>query len=141
MAATVSDIENALLFAVKSLGFFALVQSAGRQTLPDTICYPACFVVWDGDEDSGVISRPIDYASFKIIVQAQNYGSESSAANDVYQLNDLVRAVIRGKRLGFVDIEPFVCVSRSCTGYDDSEGMIEYTHTYKTRLYQPVITE
>jgi|GEM_PF-3365323 len=38
------------------------------------------------------------------------------------------------------DIEPFVCVSRKCTDYDDSDGMIEYTHIYRTRQYQSVVT-
>lgn len=138
---TITEIENTLLAVIADLDRWAMIQSAGRKVLPDPVYYPACFVIWDGDEDTGSTPRPIDHVDFKVIIQTQNLGSEDMAALDAYALNDLVRLQIRGKVLGIPDIEPFVCVSRKCTDYDDSEGMIEYTHIYRTRQYQPMVTE
>lgn len=138
---TVGEIENKLLEVLTALNCWAMIQSCGRKALPETISYPACFAVWDGDEDTGSKPRPVDYVDFKVIVQAQNLAGEDQAAVDVYALNDLVRAAIRGKVLGFAAIEPFTCVSRRISDYDDSEGMIEYTHIYRTRLYNPVPVE
>ena len=138
---TVAEIEDKLLQVLTALNCWAMVQSAGRKILPETIYYPACFVIWDGDDDTGSKPRPVDNVDFKVIVQTQNLASEDLAAADVYALNDLVRGEIRGKRLGIPDIEPFTCVSRRCTDYDDSDGMIEYTHIYRTRLYNLVPVE
>ena len=136
---TVAEIEDALLNLLTGLHGWAMIQSAGRKALPDPIYYPACFIIWDGDEDAATLPRPIDYVNFKVILLVQNFASENLAAIDIYTLNDLVRGAIRGKTLGFPDIEPFTCKSRSCTDYDDSDGMIEYTHIYRTRLYNPIV--
>jgi hypothetical protein len=137
----VGYIEDTLLQVLTALNCWAMIQSAGRKALPETIYYPACFVIWDGDEDSGSKPRPVDHVDFKVVIQTQNLAGEDLAATDAYTLNDLVRGEIRGKTLGIPDIEPFTCVSRRCTDYDDSDGMIEYTHIYRTRLYQPIVTE
>ena len=131
-------IEQALLDRIAELGIFALVQSAGRKALPSIYGYPACFVHWDGDTDTGTFPRPVDVAAFKVVIQSVNLAAEEQAAADAYELSDLVREAIRGKTLGLNDIEPLVCQSRLCTDYDDTEGMIEYTHTYSTRVYNAV---
>ncbi len=138
---TVITIEDTLLDVITDLNCWTMVQSAGRKVLPETIYYPACFVFFDGDDAVATHPRPVDSIDFKIVIQVQNMAGENLAANDAYTLNDLVRSKIRGKTLGIPDIKPFTCVSRRCTDYDDSEGMIEYTHIYRTQLYQPVVTE
>jgi hypothetical protein len=137
---TIAQIEETLLGAVANLGAFATVQSAGRKALPEIYAYPACFVYWAGDTDAGAVPRPVDVVEFRVVVQVINLATEGLAAQDAYALNDLVRAAIRGKTLGFASIGPFVCQSRQCTDYDDETGMIEYTHTYSTKLYNPVPT-
>lgn len=135
---TAAQIEDKLIATVTALNIFATVLSAGRHVLPEVYAYPAAFVYWDGDSDTGSIPRPVDAVDFKIAVQVENLAGEKLAANDAYTVNDQVRNAIRGKTLGLTDIEPFVCLSRKCTDYHDSEGWIEYTHTYRTRLYNPV---
>jgi hypothetical protein len=138
---TVATIEDTILQALTNLNCWAMIQSAGRKTLPDSIYYPACFAIWDGDEDAESEPRPIDAVDFKVIIQVQNLAGEDQVATDIYALNDLVRTAIRGKTLGISGIEPFTCKYRRCTDYDDSDGMIEYTHLYRTRQYQPIVTE
>lgn len=138
---TINEIEDRLLMTLEAMECWAMIQSVGRVALPPVICYPACFVFWDGDEAAAEFPRPIDTVDFKVIIQVQNYSSERIAASDCYTLNDRVRDAIRGKVLEYPDIEPFACLSRRCTDYDDSDGMIEYTHTYRTRLYQPVVMQ
>ena len=134
-------IEDKLIEVITTLGIFATVQSAGRKELPPTYAYPACFVFFDGDKAIATVPRPIDELTFAVAIQVQNMSMERSAAHSAYTINELVRAAIRSKYLGLVDIEPFTCASRLCTGYDDSDGVIEYTHIYNTRLYHPVSIE
>jgi hypothetical protein len=136
---TIAEIEDAIIAAITRLGIFATLQSAGRQDIPEVYAYPAAFVFFDGDKDTGNVSRPIDDVLFTVTIQIQNMSQELAAARDAYTINDQVRGVIRFKTLDLADIAPFACVSRACTGYDDSEGVIEYTHSYQTRLYQPVV--
>lgn len=138
---TITTIEDTLLETLLALGIFSTVQSAGRKDIPPVYAYPACFVFFDGDQDTGSLPRPIDTVSFSVVIQIQNLSVESQAAKDAYVVNDLVRNAIRCKTLGLNSIEPFTCASRQCSGYDDSEGVIEYTHTYTTRLYLPVVIE
>jgi hypothetical protein len=137
----VATIEDKLIETIKALDLFSTLQSAGRQDLPPVYSYPACFVFFDGDKDTGSIPRPVDEVTFAVTIQLQNLSQEMVAARDIYTINDLVRNAIRGKLLGLDAVEPFTCISRQCTGYDDSEGVIEYTHTYRTRLYSPVPVE
>lgn len=136
-APTITQIEEAILATVTALGLFATVQSCGRKEIPSVYVWPSCFVYFDGDEAVVDSPRPIDDAKFKVVVQATNLGGEDQAARDIYSLNDAVRLALRGKTLG-LELEPLACESRTCSDYNDSEGMIEYTHTYRTRLYQPV---
>jgi hypothetical protein len=138
---TVGEAENRLLEVLTALNCWTMIQSCGRKALPETIYYPACFVMWDGDDDTGSKPRPVDATDFKVIIQCQNLAGEDQAAVDVYSLNDLVRAEIRGKTLGIPDIDTFTCVSRRCTDYDDADGMIEYTHIYRTRFYNQIPVE
>jgi len=136
----VLTVETKLLEVITALAVFAHVDTAGRKAIPEpgTYGYPACFVYWDGDDDTGTKPRPVDATDFAVIVQVQNYASEAEAAKDIYTLNDVVRAAIRGKSFGLAGIEPFDCLSRRLTDYAPEEGMIEYTHMYRTRMYQPV---
>ena len=136
----IRTIEDKIIDAMEGLRIFSTVQSAGRKVIPPVYAYPACFVFFDGDKDTGSIPRPIDDVSFSVVIQIQNMAVEHQAARDAYAINDLVRSALRVKTLGLANIEPFVCASRQCSGYDDSEGVIEYTHTYTTRLYQSVVT-
>lgn len=136
-APTIAQIEDAILSVIASLGLFATTETAGRKEIPSTYVYPACFVYFDGDEAVTDTPRPIDSAKFKVVIQSTNQAGEDQAARDIYSLNDEVRTVLRGKTLG-LEMEPLACESRTCSDYDDAEGMIEYTHIYRTRLYQPV---
>ena len=135
----IATVEDKLIETVNALGIFATLQSAGRMDIPPVYAYPACFVFFDGDTDTGNVARPVDEVSFSVVVQSQNLSFEQQAAHDIYSINDQVRGAIRSKVLGLADIEPFTCVSRQCTGYDDSDGVIEYTHIYRTRLYNQVV--
>lgn len=137
-APTITQIEEAILAAVTTLGLFATVESCGRREIPAAYAYPAAFVYFDGDEAVVDTPRPIDEAKFKVVIQTTNLGGEDQAARDTYSLNDAVRAALRGKTLD-LELEPLACRSRICSDYDESTGMIEYTHTYHTRLYQPVV--
>lgn len=132
---TIVEIEDALLDTIVAMGVFATVQSAGRKSIPDVYAYPACFVFFDGDKGTGNTARAVDEVSFSISIQLQNLSAESEAAKNIYLLNDAVRDAIRGKTLGLANIQPFSCESRICSGYDDSDGVIEYTHVYTTILY------
>lgn len=134
---TITQIEEAILAAITALGLFATCESCGRREIPVVYAYPACFVYFDGDEAVADSPRPIDDAKFKVVIQTANQGGEDQAARDIYSLNDAVRLILRGKTLG-LELGPLACESRTCSDYNDSEGMIEYTHTYRTRLYQPV---
>lgn len=134
---TITQIENAILAVITALELFATVESCGRRVIPDVYVYPACFVYFDGDEAVVDAPRPIDDVKVKVVIQAANQGGEDQSARDIYSLNDAVRLIMRGKTLG-MELEPFACESRICSDYNDAEGMIEYTHTYRTRLYQPV---
>jgi hypothetical protein len=133
---TITQIEEAIISTIDGLNLFATLQSAGRKELPEVYAYPACFVFFDGDKALQSLPRPIDELTFSVAIQVQNLSLEQEAARNAYGLNDLVRAVIRNKTLGLPDIEQFTCASRHCSSYDDSEGVLEYTHTYTTRLYQ-----
>lgn len=137
-APTITQIEEAILTAVTGLGLFATVESCGRKEIPPAYAYPAAFVYFDSDEAVADTPRPVDDAKFKVVLQATNQAGEDQAARDTYSLNDEVRAALRGRSLG-LDMEPLVCESRICSDWDSNEGMIEYTHTYRTRLYQPVV--
>lgn len=134
---TITTIETAILTVVADLGLFATVDSAGRHEIPDTYTWPAAFVYFDGDDSVTESPRPVDEAQFKVVLQAVNLAGEDQAAQTIYDLNDAVRAALRGKTLG-LEMEPLACLSRKLSDYSDNEGMIEYTHTYRTRLYQPV---
>lgn len=135
---TITTIEDAVLNTISELDLFATIQSCGRREVPAVYAWPACFIYFDGDEEVAAIPRPVDDARFKVVIQSTNLGGEDQAARDSYSLNDAVRAALRGKSLG-LDMEPLACESRICTDYQDDVGMIEYTHTYRTRLYQPVV--
>jgi len=136
----VAEIEDALIAEAEALGQFFTVQSSGRKAIPESYSYPACFIFWDNDSEVAGQSRAIDTVDFKVVVQTANLAGESLAAQDAYAINDALRDRIRGKTLGLASITPFVCLSRRCTDYDDEDGMIEYTHTYRTKVYQAVVT-
>jgi len=138
---TIAEIEDTLIETIRGLNLFATLQSAGREDIPAVYGYPACFVFFDGDKAVATVPRPVDELDFTVAIQVQNLSLEQGAARGAYAINDQIRAAIRGKSLGIPSLEPFTCVSRQCSGYDDADGVIEYTHIYRTRLYQPVVTD
>src|SRR4051794_27195318 len=112
---TITELENRMIEAVSGLGLFAQVSSAGRAAAPMTYGYPACFVFFAGDDDTGSNPRPVDLVEFKAVVQAQNLAGEAVASQDIYSLIDTVRGIFRGKTLTIQEITPFKCASRKLT--------------------------
>lgn len=139
---SILDIESDIITAVTALEdedevkLFRLVESLGRKKPPLTINYPACFVYFAGDVNTGSKPRPIYQATFECLVMAKNLASEEAAAADVYTLIDAVRDAIEGKQLENADIEPFTCISRELSDYAD--GIISYVVKFQTRHYLPV---
>ncbi len=136
---TITDIENGLIGAIKGLNIFQVVASIGRKDRPQSLNYPAAFVFFAGDKDTGARPRPIYNTEFDVILLNKNLESSARAAKDIYELLDVVRDVVQGKTLGISNIEPFVCVSRELTNYEN--GVTEYTLRISTRLYLPVPIE
>ncbi len=135
----IQDIEDKLLEAVGSLLAFAVVSSLVRDGVNPGI-YPAAYTYFAGDGEGETKSRPIDTVEFHIQVRAQNLASEALLARDAYSLINAVRKAIRGKTLGIPGIEPFRCIGRELSDYDEEESTIEYTCKFTTRQYQPVVT-
>lgn len=135
---TIQGIENGLIAAIRGLNAFRTVESIGRKDRPQTLNYPAAFVFFAGDKDTGTRPRPVYDTEFYLLIINKNLTSSAHAAKDTYELLDAVRDAVQGKTLGISNIEPFVCVSRELTAYDNSVSVIEYTLRVSTRLYLPV---
>lgn len=133
---TITRIEEAILAAVTTLGFFATVESCGRKELPPAYAYPAAFVYFDGDAETPEYAEYADKQTYVVVVQTTNLVNEAAAALDAYAIIDLVRDAIRGTTLGFADIAPLRCISRQLTDYVEAEGMIEYTLKFETVWYR-----
>ena len=141
LMATIADIEDDIITAIKALELdgntpFRVVESVGRKKPPVTLNYPACFVYFAGDINTGGKPRPIYQTVFECLISVKNLAAEKAAADSVYTLIDAVRDAIEGKDLGNADIEPFMCMSRELSDYED--GVISYVVKFQTRHYLPV---
>jgi len=133
---TISSIEDAMISTVKALNVFKVVESFGRKRPPEALQYPAAFVYFVSEKDTGARPRPTEELIYEILVVIKNLQIESAAAKDAYELLDDVRNAINFKSLGLTDVEPFTCVSRAMTEYAD--GIMSYTLQFKTRHYLPL---
>ncbi len=136
---TISQIEDRLIDVVKGLNIFKLVDSLGRKSKPVALNYPSAFVYFLSDRNTESQPRPVYELIYEVVVVNKNVSTEAKAAKDTYSYIDSVRDAINGKTLGISDIEPFTCVSRDMTAYE--EGVIMYTLRFKTRHYLPVPIE
>jgi len=134
----IQDIEDKLLQVINNLQRFAVVASLVRDGANPGI-FPAAYVYFAGDGEGETRSRPIDTVEFHVQVRAQNLASEAQLARDAYSLINAVRKAIRGKTLGIVAIEPFRCIARELSDYDEDESSIEYTCKFTTRQYQEIV--
>ncbi len=133
---TITQLEDAMIAAIEALNLFDVVDSAGRPGDYSALTYPAASAMFLSESDAGVKSRRVSALQFAVFVSAQNFESEQSAAQDAYSLIDAVRDAIHGQTLGAADIEPFVCLRRELTGYQD--GIITYQLTFEARQVGPI---
>ncbi|HHT9137383.1 MAG TPA: hypothetical protein ACFYEK_09100 [Candidatus Wunengus sp. YC60] len=133
---TISTIEDKLISTIRNTGLFKLVDSQGRNKRPEVINYPAAFVYFSSDRDTGVRPRPVIELIYEIQIVNKNVQTEGKAAKDTYTLLDGVRDAINFKSLGITDIEPFTLVARNIKDYQD--GIITYLLQFKTRHYLAV---
>ena len=142
--ATIADIEDDIIATIAALKdedenkIFRLVESLGRKKPPVTLNYPACFVYFAGDTNTGSKPRPVYWTEYECLVSVKNLSSEKTAANSIYSLIDTVRDAIEGSQLKNNYIEPFVCMSRELVDYAD--GVISYVVKFRTRHYLDVPT-
>jgi len=142
--ASIADIEDDIIATIAALKdedenkIFRLVESLGRKKPPVTLNYPACFVYFAGDTNTGSKPRPVYWTEYECLVSVKNLSSEKTAANSIYSLIDTVRDAIEGSQLKNNDIEPFVCMSRELVDYAD--GVISYVVKFRTRHYLDVPT-
>lgn len=142
--ATIADIEDDIITTIAALKdndevkLFRIIDSLGRKKPPVTLNYPACFVYFAGDTNTGSKPRPVYTTDFECLISVKNLTSEAQAASDIYTLIDAVRDAIEGKQLGNDDIEPFMCMARELVDYAD--GIISYVVKFRTRHYLDVPT-
>ena len=142
--ATIADIEDDIIATIAALKdedenkIFRLVESLGRKKPPVTLNYPACFVYFAGDTNTGSKPRPVYWTEYECLVSVKNLSSEKTAANSIYSLIDTVRDAREGSQLKNNYIEPFVCMSRELVDYAD--GVISYVVKFRTRHYLDVPT-
>jgi hypothetical protein len=138
---TITEKEDKLIDVITALGLFAVVDSAGRESVDDmgTLVYPACSIMFLGDDNTGVASRPIDDEEYIAFVSTKNLQGEQEAAQDAYALIDATRDAIHGKLLEMTGCEPWKCTSRKLSGYQD--GIITYTLKFTSRQSRSVVIE
>lgn len=142
--ASIADIEDDIITTIAALededdnNLFRLVESLGRKKPPVTLNYPACFVYFAGDTNTGSKPRPVYWTEYECLISVKNIASEKTAADSIYALIDVVRDAIEGSQLDNDDIEPFMCMSRELVDYAD--GVISYVVKFRTRHYLDVPT-
>lgn len=132
---TILDIDKKLVVTITGLNAFKTVDTIGRKAMPAVLNYPAAFVYFAGDHlvKQGNKLRNIYDTAYDIIVTNKNLRSEQDAAYDTYNLLDLVRDAIQGKKLDLTNVMPFECVSRELFGYED--GVISYVVRFTTCVF------
>lgn len=139
---TITDIENALLNALKATGAFTVVESIGRSDVPDALAHPAAFVYFVSDTDTRAGDEdeepplPVDEVLYDVIVQSKNLISAEAAAQDSYGLLDTARDAIHGKTLGLTRARSFRCLSRVLAGYEN--GVISYRLRMRTEIWRAI---
>ena len=135
--ATTTQIEEALIKALKETDIFKKVDSLGRGEPPKALTYPFASVYFDEDRDDTDrrMSRPVPDFYYVILVTVNNHRSEKDAARDAYDIMDEVRDLFNGKTLGIEGLQPIRMITRKVMDY--KAGKI----TYAMRLRIPVILE
>lgn len=135
----IAEIEDKLIEAVEAAALFKTVSSAGRREIQPPKTFPAAYVYFVSERDTGAMPRPVVELTYDVVVAAKNLSSEEMAAKDVYALMSSVRDALNGKTLGFTDLEPLTCAAMELAGYE--AGVIEYVLRFRTRRYLPVPVE
>lgn len=133
---TIAEIEDRLIETIEGLGAFRDVRSLGRRELPAAAVYPAAYVYFVSDRDTGTRPRPVRALAYDVVVVSKNLRSEKEAARDAYALIDAVRDAVNGKTLGLSGIEEFACESREIADYES--GAITYSLRFTARQYLDV---
>ncbi len=136
----IAGIEDVIITTLEGLNLFQYVGSIGRKGKPLTLVYPCAFVNFSGDENTRSKPRPVYTLSYEIVIMCKNIAlnSEEEIASDAYTLLDAVEQAINGKRLGITDIEPWTCMSRALTEYENA--VMTYVIKIQTRHYLNVPT-
>jgi phage gp37-like protein len=133
---TIADVENKMLESIRATGKFKLVDSVGRSAPPLAMNYPAAFVFFVGDEDTGNRPRPIYNTRFDVVVVNKNLRGEQQVARDTYELLEDVRESVVGKTYGLEALSPLEMVGRSMLEYEN--GVVSYALHFAARMYMPV---
>jgi hypothetical protein len=133
---TTTDLEDALIAAMRSLAVFPYLASVGRDKPPATLNFPACMVFFTGDNDTGNTPRPVRRTSFTVAILAKNLTNEKAAADAGYALIDSVRDAVHGSYLGLSNTSKWICGPRRFMDY--TAGVVTYTVEFYVDVYLPV---
>lgn len=132
---TIREIEDKIIIAIQGTGDFGLVASLALVAKPiKTTEISSAFVYFEKDILQGEKTRPV-YKNYFVVV-AEYYLGKSEI--DTYFAIDSLRDSLQGKTLGLTDITPFICDSRTITGFE--EGIIQYSLVFTTNTYLPIPT-
>lgn len=135
MRQTTTTIEDKMIQDMRNAGVFKKVHSTGREAPEPPKTYPVANIYFDGDRDVSSTSNPRPVPDYFFVVQItdKNLRGEKKAANDIYELMDLVIALFNGTTLGLDGIQPVRYTERALVDY--KAGVI----TYAIRFRIPVI--
>lgn len=130
---TIREIEDKIIIAIQGTGDFGFVTSLALVSKPiKTVEVSNAFVYFEKDILQGEKTRPV-YKNYFIVVVEYFVGK---AEIDTYFAIDSLRDSLQGKTLSLTDITPFICDSRTLTGFE--EGTIQYTLVFTTNSYYPI---
>jgi phage gp37-like protein len=138
MAATLDQIEDAIIDALETTDQFKLIESAGREAPPAAMNYPAAFVFFVGANDTGNNPRPVMDARFDVVITNKNLRGEQVAAQSTYALAETVRDALAGQTLGLETsgVGPFRLSSYEILGANG--GVISYVLHFVARVFHPM---
>lgn len=132
----IETVEDNMVLALQATGQFKTVQSIGRNAIPNTLSYPAAFVFFVADTDTGNRPRPILDNAFHVVITAKNLRGENEASRNIYRLKESARTALSGKTFGIKTAGPLDYKGSRLVGYD--AGVITYAMHFMTRLFMPV---